>query len=62
MHFLLSNCRFWLEAYRFDGFASTASPACFIGTTAWAKPSCRYDDYFSPNVDEARSDLPDPGQ
>ncbi len=34
------------------GFASTASPACFICTTVLNKAFTSYDDYFDDSVDE----------
>jgi 1,4-alpha-glucan branching enzyme len=49
--FLLSNVRYWLEEYRFDGFR-------FDGVTSMLyldhgmREFGSYDDYFGPNVDE----------
>jgi 1,4-alpha-glucan branching enzyme len=53
VHFLLSNCRFWLDEYRVDGFR-------FDGVTSMLYfdhglgPACScYDDYFDPRKVDA---------
>ncbi|GAM22439.1 hypothetical protein SAMD00019534_056140 [Acytostelium subglobosum LB1] len=51
MRFLLSNLRFYIDIYQFDGFR-------FDGVTSMIyyhhglAPACSYDDYFGPAVDE----------
>ena len=49
MHFLLSNCKFWLDEYQFDGFRFDG-----VGSMLYLDHqggSGNLYDYFSPNVD-----------
>jgi hypothetical protein len=39
VHFLLSNCKYWLDVFNFDGFVSMASLQCFISAMVWARLS-----------------------
>ena len=50
--FLLSNCRFWLEEYRFDGFRFDGITSMIYLDHGLEKAFTSYDDYFNPNVDE----------
>jgi 1,4-alpha-glucan branching enzyme len=52
LRFLLSNGRFWLEAYRFDGFRFDGITSMLYRDHGLGKAFMSYDDYFSPNVDE----------
>ena len=52
LRFLLSNCRFWLEEYRFDGFRFDGITSMLYRDHGLGKAFMSYDDYFSPNVDE----------
>jgi 1,4-alpha-glucan branching enzyme len=52
LRFLLSNCRFWLEEYRFDGFRFDGITSMLYRDHGLGKSFASYDDYFNPNVDE----------
>ena len=50
--FLLSNCRFWLEEYRFDGFRFDGVTSMLYRDHGLERAFTSYDDYFGDNVDE----------
>lgn len=50
--FLLSNVRYWLEEYRFDGFRFDGVTSMLYRDHGLGKPFTRYDDYFGDNIDE----------
>ncbi len=52
LHFLLSNCRFWLDEYRFDGFRFDGVTSMLYLDHGLGKAFTSYDDYFNKNVDE----------
>jgi 1,4-alpha-glucan branching enzyme len=52
IHFLLSNCRFWLEEYKFDGFRFDGVTSMLYHDHGLGKSFTSYDDYFNGNVDE----------
>lgn len=52
LHFLLSNCRFWLDEYRFDGFRFDGITSMLYYHHGMGKAFTRYDDYFGGEVDE----------
>lgn len=52
LHFLLSNCRFWLDEYRFDGFRFDGITSMLYTHHGLAKAFVSYDDYFDGSVDE----------
>ncbi len=52
LHFLLSNCRFWLDEYRFDGFRFDGITSMLYLHHGMNKSFTTYDDYFSDSVDE----------
>jgi len=52
LHFLLSNCRFWLDEYRFDGFRFDGITSMLYLHHGMNKAFTSYDDYFDDSVDE----------
>ncbi len=52
LHFLLSNCRFWLDEYRVDGFRFDGITSMLYLHHGFGKAFTSYDDYFDANVDE----------
>ena len=52
LRFLLSNVRFWLEEYRFDGFRFDGVTSMLYLDHGLGQGFSGYDDYFPPRVDE----------
>jgi len=52
LHFLLSNCQFWLDEYRFDGFRFDGVTSMLYLDHGLEKAFTSYDHYFNDNVDE----------
>ena len=52
LHFLLSNCRFWLDEYRVDGFRFDGVTSMLYFHHGLGKAFTSYDDYFDDSVDE----------
>ncbi|MBD5204511.1 MAG: 1,4-alpha-glucan-branching enzyme [Bacteroidales bacterium] len=51
LHFLLSNCRFWLEEYKFDGFRFDGVTSMLYYDHGLGKAFGSYDDYYDGNQD-----------
>jgi 1,4-alpha-glucan branching enzyme len=51
LHFLLSNCRFWLEEYRFDGYRFDGVTSMLYYDHGLEKSFSAYADYFDGNQD-----------
>jgi len=51
-HFLLSNCRFWLDEYRFDGFRFDGITSMLYHHHGLGEAFNSYNPYFSITVDE----------
>jgi 1,4-alpha-glucan branching enzyme len=51
LHFLLSNIKFWLEEYKFDGFRFDGVTSMLYYDHGLGKGFSSYDDYFGPNTD-----------
>ncbi|MFV0289272.1 MAG: alpha-amylase family glycosyl hydrolase [Mangrovibacterium sp.] len=52
LHFLLSNIRFWLEEYQFDGFRFDGVTSMLYFDHGLGKAFTGYSDYFNGNVDD----------
>ena len=52
LHFLLSNCRYWLDEFRFDGFRFDGVTSMLYHHHGLSKAFTSYDDYFDESVDE----------
>jgi 1,4-alpha-glucan branching enzyme len=52
LHFLLSNCRFWLDEYRVDGFRFDGVTSMLYDHHGLSKAFASYNDYFDGSVDE----------
>jgi 1,4-alpha-glucan branching enzyme len=52
IHFLLSNCRFWLEEYKFDGFRFDGVTSMIYYDHGLEKNFVSYDDYFNGGQDQ----------
>ena len=52
LHFLLSNCRFWLDEYRVDGYRFDGITSMLYLHHGLEKAFTSYDDYFDETVDE----------
>jgi 1,4-alpha-glucan branching enzyme len=52
LHFLLSNCRFWLDEYRLDGYRFDGITSMLYLHHGMNKAFTAYDDYFNDSVDE----------
>ncbi len=52
IHFLLSNIKYWMEEFRFDGFRFDGVTSMLYLDHGLGKAFTSYDDYFNPNLDE----------
>ncbi len=52
LHFLLSNCRFWLDEYQLDGFRFDGITSMLYLHHGLSKAFTSYGDYFNDQVDE----------
>jgi 1,4-alpha-glucan branching enzyme len=52
LHFLLSNCKFWLEEYKFDGFRYDGITSMLYLDHGLSKDFVKLDMYFDNNQDE----------
>lgn len=51
MHFLLSNCKFWLEEYKFDGFRFDGVTSMIYRSHGLGESFSSYADYYNLNED-----------
>ena len=52
IHFLLSNCSYWLEEYKFDGFRFDGITSMIYYDHGLEKNFTSYNEYFDGNQDE----------
>jgi 1,4-alpha-glucan branching enzyme len=52
IHFLMSNCRYWLEEYKFDGFRFDGVTSMIYYDHGLEKNFTSYDEYYDGNQDE----------
>ena len=52
-HFLLSNVRYWLDEYHFDGFRFDGVTSMIYRNHGLGQSFTSYDDYFNNNVDQS---------
>ena len=52
LHFLLSNCKYWLEDYHFDGFRFDGVTSMLYYSHGLGEAFCNYGDYFNGHQDD----------
>lgn len=51
LHFLLSNCKYWLDEYKFDGFRFDGVTSMLYRNHGLGQDFCGYADYYNGNQD-----------
>ncbi len=51
LHFLLSNCKFWMEEYKFDGFRFDGVTSMLYYNHGLGEAFCNYGDYYNGHQD-----------
>ena len=52
IHFLLSNCKYWLSEYKFDGFRFDGVTSMLYYSHGLGEAFCNYGDYFNGHEDD----------
>lgn len=52
IHFLLSNCKYWLDNYHFDGFRFDGVTSMLYYSHGLGEAFCNYGDYFNGHQDD----------
>ena len=52
LHYLLSNCKYWLDEFRFDGFRFDGVTSMLYYSHGLGEAFCNYDDYFNGHQDD----------
>ena len=52
IHFLLSNCKYWMDEFRFDGFRFDGVTSMLYLGHGLGEAFCNYGDYFNGNQDD----------
>ena len=52
LHFLLSNCKYWLEEFKFDGFRFDGVTSMLYYSHGLGEAFCGYGDYFNGHQDD----------
>ena len=52
LHFLLSNCKYWMEEFRFDGFRFDGVTSMLYYSHGLGEAFCNYGDYYNGNQDD----------
>ncbi|WP_455944708.1 alpha amylase C-terminal domain-containing protein [Leyella stercorea] len=52
MHFLLSNCKYWMEEFHFDGFRFDGVTSMLYYSHGLGEAFCNYGDYFNGHQDD----------
>ena len=52
LYYLLSNCKYWLDEFRFDGFRFDGVTSMLYYSHGLGEAFCNYDDYFNGHQDD----------
>ena len=52
LHFLLSNCKYWLDEFHFDGFRFDGVTSMLYYSHGLGEAFCSYEDYFNGHQDD----------
>jgi 1,4-alpha-glucan branching enzyme len=52
VHFLLSNCKYWLDVFKFDGFRFDGVTSMLYYSHGLGEAFCNYEDYYNGHQDD----------